>query len=88
MAVLCRRMKNTAINNNKIAAFPAELITKKDLAKRLKVCVRMVELQTNQGIIPIIRIGSAVRYCWSDVLTALKEHQERQVAEAVNPIVA
>jgi hypothetical protein len=68
-------MTTPETTNNKIGAFPEELITKKQLSKRLKVCVRMVELQTNKGIIPNIRIGSSVRYHWQDVLTALKNNQ-------------
>ena len=68
-------MTTPETTNKKIAAFPEELITKKELSMRLKVCVRMVELETNKGIIPIIRIGASVRYNWQDVLIALKNNQ-------------
>ena len=60
---------------NRHEAPTVELIDKPELSRRLKVCVRMVELQTNKGIIPAIRIGSSVRYNWQDVLIALKNNQ-------------
>jgi hypothetical protein len=53
-------------------AFSEELITKKELSRRLKVCTRTVENLTNKGIIPMIRVGASPRYCWEDVSTALK----------------
>lgn len=74
-------MSNADIKNNKIVALPQELIDKKELSKRLKVCARTVELQSNQKIIPVIRVGSSVRYSWPEVLAALKAHQEHQDTE-------
>lgn len=58
-----------------------ELITKKEVARRLKVCARQVEIQTNKGIIPTIRIGRCVRYKWLDVLTALETQNAEQREE-------
>lgn len=54
------------------ATLVSELITKAETAKRLKFCVRKVELMVNAGEIPVIRIGSAVRFNWHAVLAALE----------------
>lgn len=81
-------MNASETTQTKIVAFPEELITKKELAKRLKLCVRTVELQTNQGAIPVIRIGTAVRYSWPDVFKALTEHETRQASQPASPTAA
>jgi len=52
-----------------------ELILKDELAKRLKVCTRKVELMVNAGEIPVIKIGTAVRFNWEKVLAALETNQ-------------
>jgi len=49
-----------------------ELITKKEVAKRLKLCTRMIEIMVNDGRIPVIRIGSSVRFNWNSVLSSLE----------------
>lgn len=48
-----------------------ELLTKKELAKRLKVCQRTIEVLCNDSKIPRIVFGRNVRYKWRDVLSAL-----------------
>ncbi|NWK54968.1 excisionase family DNA-binding protein [Verrucomicrobiaceae bacterium N1E253] len=48
---------------------------KDELAKRLKVCTRKVELMVNAGEIPAIKIGTAVRFNWEKVLEALEANQ-------------
>jgi len=55
----------------------SELVTKRELAKRLKICERMVELMVNDKTIPVVRLGTAVRYNWNAVLEAL-ENQPTQ----------
>lgn len=49
-----------------------ELITKKDLSRRLKLSIRKVELMVNAAEIPVIRIGSSVRFNWAAVMQALE----------------
>ena len=49
-----------------------ELITKKELARRVKICTRKIELMVTGGEIPVIRIGSAVRFNWVAVLASLE----------------
>lgn len=46
-----------------------ELLTGPELARRLKVSKRKIELDPNM---PRIRWGSSVRYCWGDVLAYLR----------------
>ena len=53
----------------------SELLTKNAIAKRLKLCQRKVELMVNDGEIPVIRIGSSVRFNWQRVLEALENNQ-------------
>ncbi len=65
-----RKMKN--INTPKLEAVIDELITKKETAKRLKLCTRKIELMVKAKEIPVIRIGSAVRFNWVAVLASLE----------------
>ncbi|GHC53006.1 hypothetical protein GCM10007100_19270 [Roseibacillus persicicus] len=48
------------------------LLTKKELAKRLRVSTRKIELDPN---FPCIRWGSSVRYRWDAVLAYLEGGQ-------------
>jgi excisionase family DNA binding protein len=65
-----RNMQNPIKNQQE--AVTDELITKKETARRLKLCTRKVELMVNAGEIPVIRIGSSVRFNWPAVLNALE----------------
>jgi len=47
----------------------SELLTDKELAKRLRVSERKIELDTK---LPLIRWGRTVRYDWNEVLRFLK----------------
>ena len=46
------------------------LLTKKELARRLRVSGRKIELDE---LMPKIKWGRNVRYCWEDVLAYLRE---------------
>jgi excisionase family DNA binding protein len=54
-----------------------ELIIKKELAERMKVCERTIEVLCNENKIPKIAFRGNVRFKWTDVLAAL-ENPERQ----------
>jgi excisionase family DNA binding protein len=60
------------MRNSVIYELDAELITKKELARRLKVCERTVEIMCNEGTIPKIVFGRSVRFKWSEALAALE----------------
>jgi len=49
------------------------LLTKRQLAEYLQVHPRTVTRKVTEGVIPVIRIGSAVRFRLSDVLHALQD---------------
>lgn len=57
-----------------------ELINKTELAKRLKVSTRTIDLWVNEGRIPKIKINSSARFDWDDVLTALKNANGEEAA--------
>ena len=48
----------------------AELITKKELSRRLRVSSRKIELDRN---LPCIRWGRTVRYDWGEVLAYVRK---------------
>ena len=50
-----------------------ELITKTQLAKKLKVTTKTIENWTKDGLIPVIKINTQVRYNWSEVLEQLNK---------------
>ena len=56
----------------------SELITKTELAKRLKVSTRTIDLWVNENRIPKIKINSSARFDWNDVLDALKEQNGKE----------
>jgi excisionase family DNA binding protein len=49
-----------------------ELLTKKELAARLKVATRTLENWQSRGILGCIRVGKVVRFHWPDVVRNLK----------------
>jgi len=56
----------------------SELITKAELAKRLKVSTRTIDLWVNENRIPKIKINSSARFDWDDVLEALKNQNRKE----------
>lgn len=53
---------------------PDYLLTKKELAKRLRISERKIEMDGN---IPQIRWGRSIRYDWVEVLEYLRTNNER-----------
>ena len=52
-----------------------ELLDRVEVARRLGVAPSTVGVWTREGRIPAIRLSpKVVRYLWSDVLRALREH--------------
>jgi excisionase family DNA binding protein len=51
-----------------------EMLTKKELALRLKMTVRTVENWQRRGILPFVKVGKIVLFHWTDVVEHLKTH--------------
>jgi hypothetical protein len=52
-----------------VGTLPSELLTKKELARRLKISQRKIEMDEN---FPAIRWGRSIRYDWQEVVAYLK----------------
>ena len=46
------------------------LLTARELAERLKIKYQTVLVYARRGIIPSVKIGTLIRFRWSDVLAA------------------
>jgi excisionase family DNA binding protein len=55
-----------------------EYIDKKELAARLKLTPRTIEVWCKQGRIPWFKIGHTVRYRWEDIQKHLAENCQHQ----------
>ena len=51
-----------------------EMLTKKELAVRLKMTVRTVENWQRRGALPFVKVGKVVLFHWSDVVAHLKSN--------------
>lgn len=49
-----------------------EMLTKKELAGRLKIAVRTVERWQRRGILCYVKVGKVVLFHWGDVVALLK----------------
>jgi hypothetical protein len=50
---------------------PSDLLTKREVAARLRRTPRCIELWMRKRYLPYIKIGRSVYFRWSDVLTQL-----------------
>ena len=66
--------------NNSTSEDRQELLTKGELAKRLKVSTRTIDLWVLEGRIPKIKISSSARFDWDDVIDQLKNQNQPKVA--------
>jgi len=55
-----------------------ELLTARELAERLKIRYHTALDYARRGIIPSVKIGSLIRFRWSDVVAAGKESTEAE----------
>jgi len=67
--VVLGEMRTPLMNFPDDVAAPAELPTKKELARRLRVSERKIELDTD---LPRIRWGRTVRFDWGEVVDFLE----------------
>jgi excisionase family DNA binding protein len=54
-------------------ALDDSLLTKRNLAPRLKCSVRTVDEWMRKGRLPYIKVGKTVRFRWADVVAKLGE---------------
>ncbi len=52
-----------------------ELLTKHDVAHRLRVSCRTVDVYMRTKRLPFLKIGKTVRFRWSDVIEKLAAHR-------------
>jgi len=65
---------------------PADgMLTKKDLAARLRVTLRTIENWQRAGYLPFIKISNVVLFHWPDVLDHLNTHFKVQRRGAMSP---
>lgn len=69
---------NTITNINKIDS--QEIITKRELAKRLACTQRHIDNLTARGIFNKIKLGALSRYDWTEVVTSLKAQSGKGAA--------
>jgi excisionase family DNA binding protein len=50
------------------------MLTKKELAQRLKLTVRTIENWQHRGVLPYIKVGKVVLFHWPTVLDVLNSH--------------
>lgn len=53
------------------AAREEELLTKRELASKLKKTPRCIELWMRRGYLPYIKVARSVYFRWNDVVTSL-----------------
>jgi excisionase family DNA binding protein len=53
---------------------PDAMLTKRELAWRLKISVRTLENWQRRGVLPFVKVGKIVLYHWPDVVAHLKNN--------------
>ena len=51
------------------------LLTKRELAPKLKIASRTLDLWMRKGRIPFLKVGKSVRFRWEDVLKKLSAYR-------------
>lgn len=59
-------------NKQRPADTSDELITKNQLAKKLKVSTRTIDIWVQKKYIPKIKVASSARFDWGDVVSQIK----------------
>ena len=64
-------MKTEAQTNQATHVASDEMLTKEELAPRLKVSVRTIEQWQHDGHLPFLKLGQVVLFYWPDVVKHL-----------------
>jgi hypothetical protein len=67
------RTQESADNNANLAS--DALLTKRELAPKLKRSIRTVDVWMRQGKLPYIKLNKTVLFCWQDVLEKLSNYR-------------
>lgn len=68
------------LTKEQLANYDEYLLTKKELADRLRMKVRGIEFWVQQRKIPVLRIiGKCVRFSWPAVRRALQKYEEKAI---------
>lgn len=62
-------------------AYDTELVTEKEIAKDLTVCVRTARRLRQKKILPFYRIGRTIRYSRAECKKALQEYRVKTTTE-------
>lgn len=69
-----------------LSAAPADvMLSKKELAPKLKVSVRTIENWQHEGYLPFIKIANVVMFYWPTVLAHLQTHFSVSPRGVVSP---
>jgi excisionase family DNA binding protein len=68
------KIEDQAVETVAAKADPDEMLTKKELAVRLKMTVRTVENWQRRGVLPFVKVGKIVLFHWPDVVSHLKSN--------------
>jgi len=68
-------LKINAENVQDVERASSTLLTKRELAPKLKIAPRTLDLWMRKGRIPFLKVGKSVRFRWEDVLTKLAAYR-------------
>ena len=69
-----------------LSAAPADvMLTKEELAAKLKVALRTIENWQHAGYLPFIKVANVVMFYWPTVLTHLQTHFSVSPRGVVSP---
>jgi len=82
----CRMGHQKPEAGGQMTVAPADgMLTKKDLAARLRVTLRTIENWQRAGHLPFLKISNVVLFHWPDVLDHLNTHFKVQRRGAMSP---
>lgn len=69
------------IENGDHIAFYEPLMTRRELATQLNVCVRTIDSWTKHRRIPSFKLGRLTRYSLPDVLASLRQFERKAIGQ-------
>lgn len=78
-------MKTEAQDNQATRVASDEMLTKEELAPRMKVSVRTIEQWQHDGHLPFLKLGQVVLFYWPDVVKHLTANFTVLRTDSVTP---